>query len=95
MRPLSVAVILGLTRLALSAQQSPAQTGTTPPLEIGAVARRYGALADRPGMTNRKGGLRAGLAARRRGPGWSVAYCTRAVAANMTVACHTSSESLR
>ena len=63
MRPLSLALVLVLTPAALPAQQSPARTGTTPPLEIGAVApdfslrgaTRYGVLADPVRLSDFKG----------------------------------------
>ena len=53
MRRLSLALTLALTPAVLPAQQSPSRPGTTPPLEIGAVApdfslhgaTRYGVLA--------------------------------------------------
>jgi hypothetical protein len=54
MRPLTLVLALVLAPAVLPAQQSPARTGTTPPLEIGAVApdfslrgaTRYGVLAN-------------------------------------------------
>ena len=63
MRPLSLALVLALTPTMLPAQQSPARTGTTPPLEIGAVApdfslrgaTRYGVLANRVRLSDFKG----------------------------------------
>ena len=53
MRSLSLVLTLTLTPAVLAAQQSPARSGTTPPLEIGAPApdfrlpgaTRYGVLA--------------------------------------------------
>ena len=63
MRPLTLALILFLTPAVLPAQQSPAGTGTTPPLEIGAVApdfslrgaTRYGVLANPVRLSDFKG----------------------------------------
>jgi hypothetical protein len=63
MRPLSLALILALTPGALPAQESPARTGTTPPLEIGAAApdfslrgaTRYGVLANPVRLSDFKG----------------------------------------
>ena len=63
MRPLSLALTLALTPALLPAQQLPARTGTTPPLEIGAVApdftmkgaTRYGALAHPVHLSDFKG----------------------------------------
>jgi hypothetical protein len=54
MRPLTLVLALVVAPAVLPAQQSPARTGTTPPLEIGAVApdfslrgaTRYGVLAN-------------------------------------------------
>lgn len=62
MRPLVLALTLALTPVVLPAQQSPA-AGTTPPLEIGAVApdfslrgaTRYGVLADPVRLSDFKG----------------------------------------
>jgi hypothetical protein len=63
MRPLSLALILALTPVVLPAQQTPARTGTTPPLEIGAVApdfslrgaTRYGVLTNLVRLSDFKG----------------------------------------
>jgi hypothetical protein len=63
MRPLSLAVVLVLTPMLLPAQQSPARTATTPPLEIGAAApdfslpgaTRYGVLAKPVRLSDFKG----------------------------------------
>ena len=63
MRPLSLALTLALTPALLPAQQLPARTGTTPPLEIGAVApdfalrgaTRYGVLANPVRLSDFKG----------------------------------------
>jgi hypothetical protein len=63
MRPLSLALVLALTPAVLPAQQSPARPGTTPPLEIGAVApdfslrgaTRYGVLANPIRLSDFKG----------------------------------------
>jgi hypothetical protein len=65
MRPLSLALALGLALApaVLPAQQSPARPGTTPPLEIGAVApdfslrgaTRYGVLASPIRLSDFKG----------------------------------------
>ena len=63
MRPLSLAITLALTPALLPAQQSPARTATTPPLEIGAIApdfslpgaTRYGVLADPVRLSDFKG----------------------------------------
>jgi hypothetical protein len=63
MRPLTLALSLALIPAVLPAQQSPARTGTTPPLEIGAVApdfslrgaTRYGVLADPLRLSDFKG----------------------------------------
>jgi hypothetical protein len=63
MRPLSLALILALTPALLPAQQPPARTGTTPPLEVGAVApdfslrgaTRYGVLANPIRLSDFKG----------------------------------------
>jgi hypothetical protein len=65
MRPLALALTLVLTPVVLPAQQSPApaQAGTTPPLEIGAVApdfslrgaTRYGVLANPVRLSDFKG----------------------------------------
>ncbi len=63
MRRLSLALTLALTPAVLPAQQSPARPGTTPPLEIGAVApdfslpgTRYGVLASRSVSPRDSGG---------------------------------------
>jgi thioredoxin-dependent peroxiredoxin len=63
MRPLALALTLALTPAALPAQQTPARTGTTPPLEIGATApdfslpgaTRYGVLANPVRLSDFKG----------------------------------------
>jgi hypothetical protein len=63
MRPLSLAVTLAITPAAILAQQSPAPAGTTPPLEVGAVApdftmpgaTRYGLLAKPVHLSEFKG----------------------------------------
>jgi hypothetical protein len=63
MRPLSLALALTLTPAVLPAQHSPARTGPTPPLEIGAVApdfslrgaTRYGVLANPVRLSDFKG----------------------------------------
>jgi hypothetical protein len=63
MRRLSLVLTLGLTPAMLPAQQSPARPGTTPPLEIGAVApdfslrsaTRYGVLAQPVRLSDFKG----------------------------------------
>jgi AhpC/TSA family len=63
MRRFSLALILALAPVVLPAQQSPARTGTTPPLEIGAVApdfslrgaTRYGVLANPVRLSDFKG----------------------------------------
>ena len=63
MRRLSLALTLTLTPVVLPAQQSPAPAGTTPPLEIGAVApgfslpgaTRYGVLANPVRLSDFKG----------------------------------------
>ena len=63
MRPLTLALSLALIPAVLPAQQSPARTGTTPPLEIGAVApdfslrgaTRYGVLANPIRLSDFKG----------------------------------------
>jgi hypothetical protein len=63
MRQLSLALVLALTPTVLPAQQSPARPGTTPPLEIGAVApdfnlrgaTRYGVLANPIRLSDFKG----------------------------------------
>ena len=63
MRQLSLALTLALTPAVLSAQQSPARPGSTPPLEIGAVApdfslrsaTRYGVLAKPVRLSDFKG----------------------------------------
>ena len=75
MRPLSLALVLALTPAVLPAQQSPARTGTTPPLEIGAVApdfslrgaTRYGVLAE-PGPSLRLQGEDGGAGVLLQGP---------------------------
>jgi len=63
MRRLWLALTLALTPVVLPAQQSPSQLGTTPPLEIGAVApdfslpgaTRYGVLAKPVRLSDFKG----------------------------------------
>ena len=63
MRPVTLALSLALIPAMLPAQQSPARTGTTPPLEIGAVApdfslrgaTRYGVLANPVRLSDFKG----------------------------------------
>jgi hypothetical protein len=63
MRPVSLVLSLALVPAALPAQQSPARPGTTPPLEIGAVApdftmpgaTRYGVLAKPIRLSDFKG----------------------------------------
>jgi thioredoxin-dependent peroxiredoxin len=63
MRRLTLALTLALTPAVLPAQQSPARPGTTPPLEIGAVApdfslrgaTRYGVLAKPVRLSDFKG----------------------------------------
>lgn len=63
MRPLSLALVLALLPGLLGAQQSPAPTGMTPPLELGAVApdfslrgaTRYGILASPIRLSDFKG----------------------------------------
>jgi hypothetical protein len=63
MRPFSLLLTLALTPAALAAQQSPAAAGTTPPLEVGAVApdfslpgaTRYGVLAKPIHLSDFKG----------------------------------------
>jgi hypothetical protein len=63
MRSLSLALTLALTPALLPAQQSPARTGITPPLEVGAVApdfslpgaTRYGVLANPVRLADFKG----------------------------------------
>ena len=63
MRSLSLAFTLAVTPGALVAQQSPARAGTTPPLEVGAVApdftlsgaTRYGVLARPVHLSDFKG----------------------------------------
>lgn len=63
MRPLFLALTLALTPALLPAQQSPARTGTTPPLEIGAAApdfslrgaTRFGVLASPVRLSDFKG----------------------------------------
>jgi hypothetical protein len=63
MRPLSLALVLTLTPVGLAAQQSPAPTGTPPPLEIGAAApdfslpgaTRYGVLTNPVRLSDFKG----------------------------------------
>ena len=60
---LSLALVLALAPAMLSAQQSPAKSGTTPPLEVGAVApdislpgaTRYGVLAKPVRLSDFKG----------------------------------------
>jgi hypothetical protein len=63
MRPVSLVLSLALVPAVLPAQQSPARPGTTPPLEIGAVApdfslsgaTRYGVLAKPIRLSDFKG----------------------------------------
>jgi len=63
MRSLSLALTLAVTPAVLLAQQSPAPAGTTPPLEVGAVApdftlpgaTRYGLLAKPVHLSDFKG----------------------------------------
>jgi hypothetical protein len=63
MRPLSLALILALAPALLPAQQSPARSDATPPLEVGAVApdfslpgaTRYGVLANPVRLSDFKG----------------------------------------
>jgi hypothetical protein len=63
MRPLTLVLALVVAPAVLPAQQSPARTGTTPPLEIGAVApdfslrgaTRYGVLANPIRLSDFKG----------------------------------------
>jgi AhpC/TSA family len=63
MRPLALAFTLALAPAMLPAQQSPARTATTPPLEIGAAApdfslrgaTRYGVLAGPVRLSDFKG----------------------------------------
>ena len=63
MRPLSLALVLALAPAILPAQQSGAQIGTPPPLEVGAVApdfslpgaTRYGVLAEPVRLSDFKG----------------------------------------
>ena len=63
MRSLSLAFTLAVTPAALLAQQTPARAGTTPPLEVGAVApdftmpgaTRYGLLARPVHLSDFKG----------------------------------------
>jgi hypothetical protein len=63
MRPLLIALTLALTPGLLTAQQSPAATGATSPLEVGAVApdfslpgaTRYGVLANPVRLSDFKG----------------------------------------
>jgi thioredoxin-dependent peroxiredoxin len=63
MRPLSLAILFALAPAVLPAQQPPARTAATPPLEIGAVApdfslrgaTRYGVLANPVRLSDFKG----------------------------------------
>ena len=63
MRSLSLALTLAVNPALLLAQQSPAPAGTTPPLEVGAVApdfslpgaTRYGVLAKPVRLSDFKG----------------------------------------
>jgi hypothetical protein len=63
MRPLSLALMLALMPVVLPAQQPPARTASTPPLEVGAVApdfslrgaTRYGVLANPVRLSDFKG----------------------------------------
>jgi hypothetical protein len=63
MRPLSLALMLALTPVVLPAQQPPARTASTPPLEVGVVApdfslrgaTRYGVLANPVRLSDFKG----------------------------------------
>jgi hypothetical protein len=63
MRPLSLALMLALMPVVLPAQQPPARTASTPPLEVGVVApdfslrgaTRYGVLANPVRLSDFKG----------------------------------------